>query len=66
MKKVFLAIAVASVFTACNGGDTTPAKTDSPAVVKPDTSKMAPADTSKMAPADTSKKAPADTSKKAK
>jgi len=33
MKKVFLAIAVASVFTACNNGGSTEApKTDSPAV----------------------------------
>jgi hypothetical protein len=39
MKKVFLAIAVASVFTACNnGGETTETKTDSSAV-KVDTTK---------------------------
>ncbi len=36
MKKVFLAIAVASVFTACNSGETTETpKVDSPAVVAP-------------------------------
>ena len=57
MKKVFLAIAVASVFTACNGGESAPAKTDSPAVKVDSPAAVKPADTSKMAPAaDTSKK----------
>jgi hypothetical protein len=63
MKKVILALAIASVsFAACNSGET---KTETPAVDT--TTKMAPApDTSKMAPApDTSKMAPAaDTTKK--
>ncbi len=38
MKKVFLAIAVASVFTACNnGGETTEPKADTSAAAKMDT-----------------------------
>ena len=37
MKKVFLAIAVASVFTACNNSETTPAATVDTAAKKIDT-----------------------------
>ncbi len=37
MKKVFLAIAVASVFTACNNGTSDAPKTDTAAAAKVDT-----------------------------
>ena len=59
MKKVFLAIAVASVFTACNnGGESTETKTD--------TTKAPVVDTTKAPVADTTHKMAADTTKKAK
>ena len=58
MKKVFLAIAVASVFTACNNGETTE-KTADTTVVKP-------VDTTKPVMADTTHKMSADTTKKGK
>jgi hypothetical protein len=42
MKKVFLAIAVASVFTACNNGESTETKTDTTVVTKDTTTVLAP------------------------
>lgn len=66
MKKVFLAIAVASVFTACNnGGEATTPATDTAKAATVDTAKPATVDTAKAATVDTAKKA-VDTAKAAK
>jgi len=67
MKKVFLAIAVASVFTACNnGGESTETKTDTTKAPVVDTTKAPVVDTTKAPVADTTHKMAADTTKKAK
>ena len=65
MKKVFLAIAVASVFTACNNGGEAAASTTDTAKAAVDTTKAATVDTTKAPKADTTKAA-VDTAKAAK
>ena len=63
MKKVFLAIAVASVFTACNGGESTP-KTAADSTVKAADSTVKKMDSTVKTMDSTVKKMAADTTKK--